>query len=74
MTRSRIVAKRVMRVRDEFFDKFTVIAAAAIVGFLLKKKFRVVDQLHKRVIFSLSVLTEERFATVNYCLEAILTK
>ena len=36
MTRGRIVAERVMRVRDQLLDKFTIIAAAAVVRFLLK--------------------------------------
>ena len=71
MTRSWVVAKRVMRVRDQLLDEFTVVTAATIVGFLLKEKFGMVDQLHKRVILGLCILAEERLATVNYCLETV---
>ena len=71
MTRSWIVAERVMRVRDQLLDEFAVITSASVVGFLLKEKLGMVDQLHKRVIFGLCILAKERLATVNHCLETV---
>jgi hypothetical protein len=71
VTRGGIVAERVMRVRDQLLDEFAVITSASVVGFLLKEKLGMVDQLHKRVILGLCILAKERLATVNYCLETI---